>query len=85
MGAGLLALTILLLLAPLAHAAPPQDWAGRKSQSGVDPLMLQTDRWPGRADFWRDVRNGAEGTVNQPSPRWMEIRCARSTAEGRNR
>ncbi len=65
-----LALTLLLFLAlsPLAHAAPPSEWAGRETPSGVDPLMLQTDRWPGRADFWRDVRNGAEGTVNQPSP-----------------
>ena len=30
--------------------------------------MLQGDRWNGRSDFWRDVRSGTEGTVNQQSP-----------------
>jgi len=64
----LLLLTLFLLLAPYAHATPPADWAGRETPSGVDPLMLEGDRWPGRADFWRSVRNGTEGAVNQPSP-----------------
>ncbi|WP_431857910.1 NahK/ErcS family hybrid sensor histidine kinase/response regulator [Azospirillum sp.] len=70
MGAQLLALLLLAItLLPItSFAAPSSDWAGRESPSGVDPLMLQPDRWPGRSDFWRDVRNGAEGTVNQPSP-----------------
>ncbi|WP_158284191.1 NahK/ErcS family hybrid sensor histidine kinase/response regulator [Azospirillum sp. TSO22-1] len=67
MGALLLLLLAFLLPFP-AHAAPPSDWAGRETSSGVDPLMLQSDRWPARSDFWRDVRNGTEGTVNQPSP-----------------
>lgn len=52
----------------MANAAPAADWPGRETPSGVDPMMVPGDRWPGRADFWRDVRNGTEGTVNQPSP-----------------
>ncbi|HYH37176.1 MAG TPA: NahK/ErcS family hybrid sensor histidine kinase/response regulator [Azospirillum sp.] len=65
---GAILFLLLVLLPVTSFAAPPADWAGRETPSGVDPLMLQPDRWQGRSDFWRDVRNGVEGTVNQPSP-----------------